>query len=1234
MRRFRSVLFLLIISLPLSVLGQTLTGTAAQEIIDGASEIKLSETYNSPEYIQFRKGEEIPVADFQAWAVKALDINEDYSFQEINRFKDQLDFTHIRYSLNYQGFPLANSMVILHTKNGKIKSLNGVLPPYINITNSFILSKKEALNYALDFADAETYKWEIPEEELFIKKFTENPDATFYPEGEKTIIQTRTQGEPSHAYAYKFDIYAHKPVYRADVYVDASTGEVLLEDKTIQHADSLGSANTKYSGTRNITADYYNGSFRLRESGRGNGIETYDMNNSTTYFSAVDFTDTDNYWNNYNSNMDEVATDAHWAAEKTYDYYYNNHNRNSIDNNGMTITSYIHYDVDYVNAFWNGQYMTYGDGNGSSITPLTAIDIVAHEITHGVTSFTADLIYQDESGALNEGFSDIFGATVEAYARPNNFNWDIGEDIGAILRSMANPNAYQLPDTYHGNYWYFGSQDNGGVHTNMGVFSYWYYLLVEGGSGVNDNNDSYSVTAIGMDSAAAIAYRMLNVYLTPSSQYTDARFYAIKAATDLYGPCSQAVASVTNAMYATGVGNAYVPGVQADFNADITSFCQPPATVNFQNLSNNGINFTWDFGDGNTSTTLNPSHTYTQYGDYTVQLIADGGTCGSDTIIDTAYISIDSNNPCQTITPQSGNITVTNCNGFLYDDGGPSGNYSDNSNSSVTIAPPGASSIDITFSDFHFESGYDYLNIYEGTSTSGTLIGSYDGSSLPNGGNISSTTGAVTIEQETDAYVNESGFALEWSCTYPNAAPTVDFAVNDTFSCEGLVQFNDLSNNGPTSWTWHFGDGTTSNMQNPVHQYNQSGVYDIKLKATNSFGTDSLEIQSYLHVKLPDSINGETLHYCNPGSVSLQTSGNGTVYWYEDNSLSNLIDTGNVLNISTLSSDRTVYAVDKIIKPAVYGAKQDNSGGGGYYTSPYEHYLMFDTYQDITLISVKVYAGSAGNRQITLRNSNGVVIESKTLNIPQGEHRINLDFDIPAGSNYELVGPTSPDLYRNNNGLSYPYDVSGLATVHQSSASSDPFGYYYYFYDWKIQPEPCSGPKAIFDLIVYNNSPVADFDHQVNQSQVSFTNQSSKSASYHWDFDDGNTSSANNPVHYYTQTGTYDVQLIANNPCGSDTIEKSVTITQTGINENTDNKIKVYPNPADNLITIDFSKYSDAYPESVMLFSIEGKLILHTTKVSGKKKQLSIPVQHLNAGVYFIKINMGDQLINKKVIVN
>jgi len=341
--------------------------------------------------------------------------------------------------------------------------------------------------------------------------------------------------------------------------------------------------------------------------------------------------------------VDQGATDAHWGAEKTYDYYLTQHSRNSINNNGFKLLNYVHYQTNYTNAFWDGSRMTYGDGNGGSMKIFTALDVCGHEITHGLTSNTGNLTYQNESGALNESFSDIFGASIENYGRPSNWNWKIGEDItqgGVGLRNMASPNQYQNPDTYGGSYYYNGTADNGGVHTNSGVSNFWFYLLASGGSGTNDLSNAYSVTGIGISDAAKIAFRALTVYFTPSTNYATARLLTIQAAKDLFGDCSVEVIAVTKAWYAVGVGTNWINGVAPNFTSNNTYFCAPPASISFNNTTINGLTYLWNFGDGATSTATNIAHTYTAAGVYSVKLKATGCASALDSTTKVSYVIV------------------------------------------------------------------------------------------------------------------------------------------------------------------------------------------------------------------------------------------------------------------------------------------------------------------------------------------------------------------------------------------------------------------------------------------------------------------------------------------------------------------------------------------------------------------------------------------------------------------
>ncbi len=181
------------------------------------------------------------------------------------------------------------------------------------------------------------------------------------------------------------------------------------------------------------------------------------------------------------------------------DFYGATFNRDSIDDDGMQIISSVHFSRNYNNAFWSGAQMVYGDGDGKAFRPLSGgLDVVGHELTHGVTQYTSGLIYENESGALNESFSDMIGSTVEYWAagtarrrrhragrRLVSPDFLIGEDVylpaDAVdgFRNMTDPREDDDPDHYAERFQ--GREDNGGVHTNSGIPNHVYYLAVNGG---------------------------------------------------------------------------------------------------------------------------------------------------------------------------------------------------------------------------------------------------------------------------------------------------------------------------------------------------------------------------------------------------------------------------------------------------------------------------------------------------------------------------------------------------------------------------------------------------------------------------------------------------------------------------------------------------------------------------------------------------------------------------------
>ena len=590
---------------------------------------RLMDENGKPTLITFNEKSIYKTTDFNQIFKDQLSLRSDSNFIKIKTETDKLGIAHDKFQLYNQGIKVEFATYTLHSKTGKLESMSGEFYQLDKVNTRPTLSKEQAFTKALGQIGATKYLWQTPQEAKLINYQK--------PVGELVLLPIKAQGKKKEQLllAYKFDIYATNPVSRGDLYIDAVSGEALLYNATIKHlgefshggkkssetalenkkataSNMLIAANaaTKYSGTQTIQTVLSGASYILSDATRGNGVQTFNMKKGTNYAAAVNFTDADNNWTaaEYNNvNKDNGAFDAHWGAERTYDYWSSVHGRNSFDNAGAAIKSYVHYDNAYDNAYWNGSVMTYGDGSGTNFDILTSIDVAGHEIGHAVCEKTANLVYEKESGAMNEAFSDIWGACIEYFAAPTKSRWLIGEDIerraGHLsLRSMSNPKAEGQPDTYGGTNWVsvtcvpVSVNDYCGVHTNSGVLNHWFYILTEGKTGTNDKGSAYNVAGIGIDSAAKIAYRLESVYLSANSTYANARTFGIQAATDLFGAGSAQVIATTNAFYAVGVGAAYV--VSTDATAPTA-----PTNLAASGTTSTSTNLTWTAATDNVGVT-------------------------------------------------------------------------------------------------------------------------------------------------------------------------------------------------------------------------------------------------------------------------------------------------------------------------------------------------------------------------------------------------------------------------------------------------------------------------------------------------------------------------------------------------------------------------------------------------------------------------------------------------------
>jgi len=461
--------------------------------------------------------------------------------------------------------------------------------------------------------------------------------------------------------------------------------------------------------------------------------------------------------------------------------------------------------------------------------------------------------------------------------------------------------------------------------------------------------------------------------------------------------------------------------------------------------------------------------------------------------------------------------------------------------------------------------------------------------------------------------------------------PTADFIADVTTTCEGVVNFTNLSSSSASQLLWNFGDGTTSGVANPTHQYTTNGTYTVTLTATNCAGNDVMTKTSYIVVNMPTSPTVTDGSRCGAGSVNLSASGSGTLNWYDAPISGNLVNTGISFTTPVLTNTTTYYVQNSVPGTSTNVGKLDNTGTGSYTTGT-TNYLIFDCYSPVTLVSAVVYPGGAGTRTFELRDNTGTVLQSSTQTLTAtSPQTITLNFPIPVGSNLQLgITGSTINMWRNTAGITYPYTATGLLSITGASTA----GRYYYFYNWLIQQPSCSSP-SIPVLASIINIPIANFTYSAVGLTVNFTNLSTNATSWGWAFGDGATSTLQNPSHTYASAGTYNVHAAAYNSCGGDTTMIPVTVVPVGIaqsNSYADN-IDIYPNPSDgNMVMLVSSEKNQICSLKVM--NLIGQEI-YTQKYNATTgvNNFSVDLSNKTNGIYFIKVLMNNKTFTRKIVI-
>lgn len=491
------------------------------------------------------------------------DIKDQYKITH-EQFDKETQTYHVRTVQQFNGIPIYGSdQTIALDKDNNVFAYFGKVTPTLTARSVMSTTASISNEKAVDVA-----KQDIEKQIGEVKNYDGDIDSQ--------LIIYPYKGKSYLAYQVKASTSTPAPGYW-HYFIDATNGDIIHSFNAIQEAglqtdgtpiqgrgmDVFGKMQA-FPAINNDT----DGKSYLFDGTRGNGINTFTANHLDTNIFII-FSALFGYTGSEVSSpstffYDPAAVSAHINADKVFDYYQKTFKRNSLDDKGMKIISTVHIGDKWNNAAWNGKQMLYGDGDGKNMISLSGgLDVIGHEMTHGVISNTADLEYEGESGALNESMADIMGSFIEN--KTDDGLWLMGEDIytpdkaGDGLRSLSDPASIYIggytesgyyPDHYDQRY--LGTADNGGVHINSSINNKAAYLITAGGThyGVN-------VNGIGKSKAEKIFYRALTLYLTSSSDFSQMRQAVTQAARDLYpdknGQPSPEVQAVSNAYDAVGV---------------------------------------------------------------------------------------------------------------------------------------------------------------------------------------------------------------------------------------------------------------------------------------------------------------------------------------------------------------------------------------------------------------------------------------------------------------------------------------------------------------------------------------------------------------------------------------------------------------------------------------------------------------------------------------------------------
>lgn len=1197
-----------------------------------------TKTYSVTEhnYSYFVKFAEKPSAgDVTETLRNVFEFRQADSWQYMTEKTDNIGFTHRRYQQYYNGLEVFGGQITTHEKNGKVQTANGHFYPNLQTNVTAIISEQVAISKAMQHIGADVWQWQGGNETYY----SQITGGSLQPTGTLMLVPQNGNFTPdAFKLVYKVNINAQKPYGVYDVFVDASNGNIVWKLDKIATGDAIGTATTLYSGTQTITTDDTGNGFRLRESGRG--IETKNMNNGTDFNNAVDFTNTTNTWTPSGVSLSSVT------ITQINNNWYTNFSENPA-NGGLPDLFIAVFDANSNNILQTAKIL-------NQMPPLT-ISGLNLNLAAGQT-YTVEL-YDDDGSVFSHDFLGSFTITAGS-AGTSNFSASGNTGSYTVGTATASPamdahwgmeKTYDFfstklsRDSYDGN----GATIKSFVHFDNAMENAFWDPNLQAlvfGDGASTFSALTSIDVAGHEFSHAVVTNTADLVYQGEPGALNESF------ADIFGTAIEFFAKPATADWEIGSEITLVaPGHLRSMSDPNNGLSPQPDTYGGSHWAdptnnsvdnggvhiNSGVQNYWyyllanggsgtnDLGNAfsvtgigvddataiayrNLSVYLNQNSTFADAATGSLQAAQDlfGNTSAQVTAVQNAWyaVGIGSNVPN---TYCVGNTTLTAATG-TFSDGSGSADYQDNADCAWLIQPAGANQITLTFTAFETELNYDSVKVYDGVNANAPLLLEWTGSVVPSA--ITSTTGAMYVRFISDASQTDDG----WEASYTSSG---------TAFCNGGTTL--------TAQTGTITDGSgASNYANNAFCYWKiapAGATDITLNFTTF---DLEDIYDGVIIYDGESVNDPVLGDFTGTNLPPAVTSTGSKMLIVFTSDATMTQGGFEANY-TISGGNTFCST--VVKTEDYTVIEDGS--------------LTANYLDNTLCTWLI---QPTNAQAIDLNFTAFDLESAS---PDGstvydavEVYDGVDDSAPLLGRY--FGTSIPPVTSSTGGSMFIKFYSDASVTYQGWEA----------YYTTQTPSFCQG-----NVVLNNQSGTitdgSGADNYGNGAECSWLLQAPANNYLLLTFTEFNTEINYDFVIVYDGVddsapilGSYSGSTIPNQltSSGSDMYVVFVSdesITEGGFSANYDvllvnttdvieaYGLSVFPNPFTNQLTIDFD-LETAENVTVELFDLVGRR-LHQEDLGNRaagENQYFINTNDLAKGAYILKLTIGEQIINQKVL--